>query len=48
MIVDDDLHLPATWQADELPLKDKAQAGDTLAFEMAGSSSPWASAVANG
>jgi signal transduction histidine kinase len=31
-IVDDDLHLPATWQAD-LPLKNKAQAGDTLKFE---------------
>ncbi|NOS71909.1 MAG: hypothetical protein HOP33_18510 [Verrucomicrobia bacterium] len=28
-IVDDDVHLPATWQA-ELPLKDKAHAGDTL------------------
>lgn len=32
-IVDDDLHLPATWQADELALQNKVQTGDTLTFE---------------
>ena len=32
-IEDDDLHLPATWQAEELSLKNKAQPGDTLTFE---------------
>jgi signal transduction histidine kinase len=32
-IVDDDLHLPATWQADEFSLKNKAQAGDRLMLE---------------
>ena len=32
VIADDDLHLSATWQAD-LPLRDKAQGGDTLTLE---------------
>lgn len=32
-IIDDDLHLPATWQADELSLTNRAQGGDRLLFE---------------